>query len=40
LDEFRHAIERMPPEEYARASYYEKWLVAIELLLRERGVLA
>jgi nitrile hydratase len=40
LDEFRYAIERMPPEEYARASYYEKWLVAIELLLRERGVLA
>lgn len=39
LDEFRDAIERMPPHEYLAASYYERWLAAIELLLREKGVL-
>jgi nitrile hydratase len=37
LDEFRDAIERMPPEEYLAASYYERWLAAIETLTRERG---
>jgi nitrile hydratase len=40
LDEFRYAIERMAPDAYARASYYERWLVAIETLLREKGVFA
>lgn len=39
LDEFRDAIERMPPEKYLRASYYERWLTAIETLLAEKGVL-
>ena len=38
LDEFRHAIERMAPEEYLRAGYYEKWLHAVETLLIEKGV--
>jgi hypothetical protein len=38
LDEFRDAIERMEPVDYLRASYYERWLAAIELLLTERGV--
>ena len=28
LDESRHAIERLPPADYLRMSYYEKWLVA------------
>jgi nitrile hydratase len=32
LDQFRDAIERMPPEEYLAASYYERWLAAIETL--------
>jgi hypothetical protein len=32
LDEFRDAIERMPPQEYLAASYYERWLAAIESL--------
>lgn len=32
LDRFRDAIERMPPEEYLAASYYERWLHAIETL--------
>lgn len=40
LDEFRDAIERMPPQEYLAASYYERWLTAIETLLREKEVLA
>ncbi|WP_206323606.1 SH3-like domain-containing protein [Streptomyces sp. HNM0574] len=39
LDEFRDAVERMPPQEYLAASYYERWLAAIETLTQERGVL-
>ena len=38
LDEFRDAIERMPPEHYLGSSYYEKWLFAITTLLAEKGV--
>jgi len=38
LDEFRDAIERMPPQEYLEASYYERWFRAITLLLVEKGV--
>ena len=38
LDEFRHAIEKMPADAYLRASYYEKWLHAVETLLVEKGV--
>jgi nitrile hydratase len=38
LDEFRHAIERMPPAEYLRSSYYEKWLHAVQTLLLEKHV--
>jgi nitrile hydratase subunit beta len=32
LDEFRDAIERMPPADYLAASYYERWLFAVEAL--------
>jgi nitrile hydratase subunit beta len=39
LDEFRDAIERIPPEEYLAASYYERWLRAIETLVAEKGAL-
>jgi hypothetical protein len=39
LDEFRYAIERMDPKAYLAASYYERWLHAIELLLEEKGAL-
>lgn len=39
LDEFRDAVERMDPHEYHRASYYERWLHAIETLIEQRGVL-
>jgi len=37
-DELRDAIERLPPEVYLGASYYERWLGAIELLVAEKGV--
>ena len=39
LDEFRDAIERMPPQEYLAASYYERWFRAITTLLVGKGVL-
>ena len=39
LDEFRHAVERMPSDEYLRATYYERWLHAVETLLLEKGVI-
>ena len=39
LDEFRDALEQMPPAEYLAASYYERWLFAIESLVRRKGVL-
>lgn len=37
LHEFRDAVERMPPQEYLAASYYERWLAAIETLTADRG---
>jgi len=37
-DELRDAIERLAPEEYLAASYYERWLGALELLAAEKGV--
>ena len=40
VDELRRGIESMPLDAYERASYYERWLYALELLLREKGVLA
>jgi nitrile hydratase subunit beta len=39
LDEFRDAVEQMPPADYLAASYYERWLVAIRRLLVDKGVL-
>jgi hypothetical protein len=38
-DEFRDAMERMPPAEYLAASYYERWFAAVTTLLVEKGVL-
>jgi nitrile hydratase len=35
LDEFRHAQERLPPVQYLNSSYYERWLAAVELLVKE-----
>ncbi len=39
VDEFRDAIERIPPQEYLELSYYERWLRAIETLLAEKALL-
>jgi nitrile hydratase len=40
LDIGRHTREQMPPADYLRSSYYEKWLWGLERMLVERGVLA
>jgi Nitrile hydratase beta subunit len=40
VDELRRGIESMPPEEYERASYYERWLYSVETNLTEKGILA
>jgi len=37
-DELRDAIERLPPGDYLAASYYERWLAALEMLVAEKGV--
>ncbi len=39
IDMSRYARERMPAAEYLAASYYEKWLWGLELLLLEHGLL-
>lgn len=38
LDEFRRSIEVQAPVDYLRRSYYEKWLVALERLVVEHGL--
>ena len=40
LDESRHAAERMRPAQYLAASYYQRWLFALEQLLLERGLVS
>jgi nitrile hydratase subunit beta len=35
--EMRDAIERIPPQDYLRLSYYERWLWAMETILAEKG---
>ncbi|HEY6394849.1 MAG TPA: nitrile hydratase subunit beta [Candidatus Binataceae bacterium] len=37
VDEFRHAIERIPPARYLASSYYERWMYALESLMVEKG---
>jgi hypothetical protein len=37
-DELRDAIERLPPQAYLAASYYERWLGALEMIVAEKGV--
>lgn len=39
VDELRRGIESMPARAYERASYYERWLYAVEVVLGEKGVL-
>jgi nitrile hydratase len=38
-ERFRHAIERMPPADYLRTSYFEHWLHGVETALIEIGTL-
>ncbi|MEU6257758.1 hypothetical protein [Streptomyces sp. NPDC047043] len=38
-NEFRDAIESMPPAEYLSTSYYERWFRAICALLERKGVI-
>jgi nitrile hydratase subunit beta len=38
MDEYRHAIERMEPRHYLRASYYERSLTSTATLCVEKGV--
>jgi nitrile hydratase len=39
VDEFRYAIECLPPAEYLDTPYYGRWLRAVEMLLIEDGVI-
>ena len=38
LDADRYALETMPPEEYLRMSYYERWLKRMEKQVVEHGL--
>ena len=38
VDERRKAIEVLPPEEYDRMSYYERWVVSLAQSLIQRGI--
>jgi nitrile hydratase beta subunit len=38
IDAGRHSRERIPPAEYLRMSYYEKWLAGLIMLLQESGL--
>jgi nitrile hydratase len=40
IDAARHARERIPPAEYVRMSYYEKWLTGLVMLLAETGLVS
>mgnify|MGYP003321113052 FL=1 len=39
LDMTRHARECLPPKEYSKCSYYEKWIFALANLLVVKGVI-
>ncbi len=38
IDQLRYAGERIPPAQYLAASYYERWALAIERNIQERGL--
>lgn len=40
VDEFRRAQEDLGPGRYESLSYYQRWLLAIENLLVEKGILS
>ena len=39
VDQMRRAIESLSPERYEGSSYYDKWSMALEALLVEKGLL-
>ena len=40
MDEYRHAIERMPARHYLSASYYERSLTSLATLCVEKGIVS
>jgi nitrile hydratase subunit beta len=38
IDASRHARERIPPADYLRFSYYERWIAGLITLMREHGL--
>jgi nitrile hydratase len=38
-DHLRREVERIAPDRYLLTRYYEKWLIALEALLKERGIM-
>lgn len=40
VDEHRNAIESLPPADYDRLSYYEKWIHALTRCMVNRGVVS
>lgn len=40
IDEFRHSIERMKPDHYLNAAYYDRWLIGVSTLAVEKGVIS
>jgi len=40
LDAFRHALERLSPEDYMEDGYYGRWLNAAELMLLDSAIVA
>ena len=39
VDESRKNIEALPPEQYERMSYYERWIASLAQTLLQRGVI-
>ena len=39
VDERRKHIEALPPEDYDRMGYYERWIVSLAQALLQRGVI-
>jgi nitrile hydratase len=39
VDELRRAIESIEPVTYEKCGYYERWIMAIETLVVEKGIL-
>ncbi|MDE3078177.1 MAG: nitrile hydratase subunit beta, partial [Chloroflexota bacterium] len=40
VDLFRFALEQIPPARYLASSYYERWLLGLEKLLLDAGVVS